>query len=256
MLPRPNLPRPELPLIQLVPNLLTLAAICAGLTALRLAFHGNFELAVSLIVLAAGLDGVDGRIARMLGSESDIGAELDSLADFLNFGVVPAMIVYLWALQDLRGIGWIAALIFAICCVMRLARFNVGMKSETQGPKEYFVGVPAPAGALLALLPLFAAFMAPSLPRLPDAAVSLYLVAVGALMISRLPTWSLKTSTIYAENARFVLVGVIAALAALITFPWETLVLADAAYLVGIVLAWRSKRKHVAKEDQGGHQGG
>jgi len=249
MLPRSGRPRPELPLIQLVPNLLTLAAICAGLTALRMAFMGNFELAVTLIVVAAGIDGIDGRIARMLGSESEIGAELDSLADFLNFGVVPGLIFYLWALQDLRGFGWLAALIYAVCCVLRLARFNVGMKSEsTSAPKDFFVGVPAPAGALLAFLPLFASFTLPRMPLLPDMANGLYLVAVGALMISRIPTWSFKNTTIYAENARFVLLGVISGLAALVTFPWETLMVADLLYLGGIVLAWRSKRR-AAEED-------
>lgn len=238
-------PRRELLLVQLIPNLLTLAAICAGLTAVRFAVQGGFDRAVALIVLAAALDGIDGRIARMLGSESDFGAELDSLADFLNFGVVPGLTVYLWALHDERGVGWIAVLVYVICCVMRLARFNVGIKSDTAQPadRNFFVGVPAPAGALLALLPVFVAFMLPAAPHVPYLALGAYLVLVGGLMISRIPTFSFKNSTVYAENARYVLVAGIAFVAALLTFPWVTLVCVDVLYLVGILLAIRSKRR-------------
>ena len=148
----PRSQKTELPLFQLVPNLITLAAICAGLTAIRFAFQGSIEYAVALIVLAAVLDGIDGRLARALKSESELGAELDSLADFLNFGVAPALTLYAWTLSEPRGAGWIAVLVYAICCVMRLARFNVS-RSETTGDSAYFEGFPSPAGAMLVMLP-------------------------------------------------------------------------------------------------------
>ncbi len=239
----PRKPRSELPLVQLIPNLVTLGAICAGLTAIRFAVEGRFQMAVALIVLAAVLDGIDGYLARMLKSESAIGAELDSLGDFLNFGAAPALIVYFWALHDGGGTGWIMVLVYAICCVVRLARFNVGSRSEAAGDNRFFTGVPAPAGALLALLPMFVTFMVPQPISLPPEVIGPYLVFVGTLMISRLPTFAFKSVTIYADYARYVLVACIALVAALVTYPWALLTAFDVIYLVGIVVAARAARK-------------
>ncbi|MEO1502492.1 MAG: CDP-diacylglycerol--serine O-phosphatidyltransferase, partial [Pseudomonadota bacterium] len=144
----------DLALVQLIPNMLTIAAICAGLSAIRFGVQGNYELAVLLIVAACILDGLDGKIARLVGGDSKMGAELDSLADFVNFGVAPPLVIYLWALQDMRSAAWLCVLIFAICCVLRLARFNVSNKADgVDQPDDFFVGVPAPAGAILVLLP-------------------------------------------------------------------------------------------------------
>ena len=235
-------PRHELPLLQLLPNFLTVGAICAGLTAIRFAFQGNYELAVALIVLAAAIDGIDGRIARLLKSESAIGAELDSLADFVNFGVAPGLILYLWALQDARSGGWIVVLLFAICCVLRLARFNVGLKAGN-GDGRFFTGVPAPAGALVVLLPLYISELMPTEPRFPPLAVGTYMVAIGLLMISRLPSPALKSVTVYPENAKFVVIGFVALGAALLTYPWATLVLLSLVYLLSLIWAWRAKRR-------------
>ncbi len=161
----------EFAIFQLLPNMLTIGAICAGLTAIRFGVQGNYLLAVQLILVASVLDGLDGRLARLLGADSKMGAELDSLADFLNFGVAPALIVYFWALQDVRGAGWIAALVYAVCCVVRLARFNVAGKSEEaeEGSGEFFVGVPAPAGALLVMLPMYLSFAFDDARLLPSA---------------------------------------------------------------------------------------
>ncbi|MCV2866934.1 CDP-diacylglycerol--serine O-phosphatidyltransferase [Defluviimonas sp. WL0075] len=242
----PRSQKSELHLFQLAPNLLTLAAICAGLTAIRFAFQGQIEFAVALIVLAGVLDGLDGRLARALKSESELGAELDSLADFLNFGVAPALTLYAWTLGEPRGAGWIAVLIYAICCVMRLARFNVGIKSAEGGDKRFFTGVPAPAGALLVLFPVFAAKAVEDWPVIPREAISFYMIVVGGLMISRLPTMSLKAVKINTEHARYVLVAVVAALAALVTYPWVTLFVADVAYMLGLIVAffqWRRNRR-------------
>lgn len=237
----PRKPKSELPLVQLLPNFLTVGALCAGLTAIRLAVQGQYQYALGMIVLAAILDGLDGRLARLLKSESEIGAELDSLCDFVNFGVAPALTLYLWALQDSRGAGWIAALIFAVCCVMRLARFNVGSRAVAADPgsKSHFVGVPSPAGAMLVLLPMFFAFMAPGLPRLPDAVIAIYMIGIGAMMISRIRTPSFKRVTVAAENAKFIVVAFVALAAALVTYPWETLFALDLAYIAALLWAWR-----------------
>ena len=149
----------------LVPNVITLLALCAGLTAIRMAFEDRYVLALAAIVFAAILDGIDGRLARLLKGTSRFGAELDSLADFVNFGVAPALILYFWGLHELKSAGWIAAMVFAICAGLRLARFNV-MIDDPDRPawtSNFFVGVPAPAGAITVLLPIYVVFL--GLPR-------------------------------------------------------------------------------------------
>lgn len=232
--------RVELPLTSLLPNLVTVAAICAGLTAIRFSLQHNYAVAVQLIIVAAVFDGLDGRLARMLKSETPLGAELDSLADFLNFGVAPGILLYVWAFAELRDEGWVAVVIYAVCCVLRLARFNVDSKAATEGAeKRFFTGVPAPAGAFLALLPIFASFTWSQEPLLPEPLIAVYIVAVGLLMISRVPTWSLKSLTIYRENARLFVVGFVAVLAALLSFPWISLTVLDFAYFAGMLWSWR-----------------
>lgn len=236
--------RRELPIVQLLPNLVTVAAICAGLTAIRFAAGGNFTVAVQLVLVAAVLDGLDGSLARLLKSASALGAELDSLADFLNFGIAPALLMYFWAFQDMRNLGWIAVVIYALCCVMRLARFNVGTKAETgDKPARHFEGVPSPAGALLVMLPLFIERAFPELPEIPDPLIGVYMLGVGLLMIGRLPTWSLKSVTIKRENVRYLYVGFVCFLAALISYPWTTLMTMNLLYLGSLVWAWRQTRK-------------
>ncbi len=237
-------PKVELPIIQLLPNLMTIAAICAGLTAIRFGFQGAFSLAVLLILIAGVLDGLDGRVARLLKSESEFGAELDSLADFLNFGVAPAFLMYLWALQDMRSAGWISVLIFAACSVIRLARFNVGNKSDsTVEDMRFFTGVPSPAGSLLVLLPMFISLQWPEAPLIPDSLIIVYIIFVGLLLISRIPTWSLKAMTIYGDNVKFLFVGFVIVISALLTYPWITLIVVDLVYLVGIIWTWRASKK-------------
>jgi CDP-diacylglycerol--serine O-phosphatidyltransferase len=189
------------------------------------------------------LDGLDGSLARLLKSASALGAELDSLADFLNFGIAPALLMYFWAFKDMGNLGWIAVVIYALCCVLRLARFNVGTKaSESDKPARHFEGVPSPAGALLVLLPLFIDRALPGAPAIPDAVVALYMLGVGLLMISRLPTWSLKSLTIRRENVRYLYVGFVCFLAALISFPWVTLMMMDLLYLLSLLWALRQAR--------------
>jgi CDP-diacylglycerol--serine O-phosphatidyltransferase len=230
----------DLQLVQLLPNLMTIAAICAGLTAIRFGFQADFERAVRLILLAAVLDGMDGRLARMLKSESKIGAELDSLADFLNFGVAPALIVHVWALQDWRGAGWMAVLVYTICCVLRLARFNVTSKEgDEAADKGFFLGVPSPAGALLVMLPMFVSFLFPQMPHVPVEFLAFYVVAVGLLMISNIPTYSFKKIAFSRRNAKFVVLGFVLLVAALLTYLWATLSLLSVGYAATVVWAIR-----------------
>ena len=244
-MPEPNgKRRRELFLLQLLPNFITFGAIAAGLTAIRLSIQGNIQVAVWLIVLAALLDGMDGRLARLLKSESAIGAELDSLADFLNFGVAPGIVLYLWAFDGARNLGWIAVLVYAICCVLRLARFNVDSRIPVgEGAAKGFIGVPSPAAALLAMLPVYLGFLLPGAPHLPEIAVGVWMVLVGLAMISRTPTPSLKSTRIYAENVPFAMVAFVILIAALVTYPWATLVTLCLAYLAALVWAWQRNRR-------------
>lgn len=243
----PAAPQTEFSLFQLLPNVLTILAICAGLTAIRLGVQGDYVRAVLLIIAAGIIDGIDGRLARLLGSSSKMGAELDSLADFLNFGVAAPLTLYFWALQDTRGVGWISVLVFAVCCVIRLARFNVSAKSEEPRDSAYFQGVPSPAGALLVMLPMYLSFAIADRAVLPDLAISAYMVLVGLLMISRLPTWSFKTTKISRDNVKFFLIGVAVFGAALLSFAWLTLIVLCLGYIVMVIWAWVDPRRPRAR---------
>ena len=226
----------ELLLLKLLPNLVSILALCAGLTAIRYAISGNFGMAVLLIGTAAALDGLDGRLARMLKSESAIGAELDSLCDLVNFGVAPALVLYLWGLRPESSFGWIAVLVYAVCCMLRLARFNVGSRAVGEpAEKTGFIGVPSPAGAMLVLLPVYLTFATSGAITVPPLVTSVWMLGVGALMISRVRTPSLKRTTIAADHARYVLVGAVVLVAALLTFPWVTLTALTGLYLAGIL---------------------
>lgn len=234
----------ELLVLKLLPNLVSILALCAGLTAIRFAIAGNFAMAILLIGTAAALDGLDGRLARMLKSESAIGAELDSLCDFVNFGVTPALVLYLWGLRPETSLGWIAVLLYAVCCMLRLARFNVGARAVGEAAeKTVFIGVPSPAGAMLALVPMYLAFALDNALVLPPVLVALWMAGIGALMISRVRTPSLKRLTIATEHARYALVGSVMVVAALLTYPWVTLLTLSLAYLTAILwLFLRSMR--------------
>ena len=233
----------KFPIIQLIPNLVTIIAIVAGLTAIRYGLEGNFERAVKLILLAAVLDGIDGALARLLKSESKVGAELDSLADFLNFGVAPPLIMYFWTLDNAKGLGWIAVLVFSIASVLRLARFNVSAKSDDdQDTKGYYIGIPSPAGALLVMMPMFLTFAVASGPFLPPLVVAAYVALIGLGLISRIPTWSFKAMSISREQAKFLVIGLVIVGAAVLSFPWETLLAIGFAY-IGIVIWCISTRR-------------
>ncbi|SFT06763.1 CDP-diacylglycerol---serine O-phosphatidyltransferase [Sulfitobacter marinus] len=228
----------EFSLFQLLPNMLTIAAICAGISAIRFAAEDKFALAVFLITLASILDGMDGRAARYLGSDSKIGAELDSLADFVNFGVAPPLVVYFWGLQDFYRAGWLAVLVFAVCCVMRLARFNVDSRTKTPlDDGGYFTGVPSPAGAMLVMLPIYLPCAFGPGAAMPDLLACLYIVFVGWVMISRIPTWSFKSVSFSRSNVTYFLIAFTSFIACLVSFPWATLVICCFAYAGSVLWA-------------------
>ncbi len=236
------------PLRLLLPNIVTLVALCLGMTAIRLAMEGSIEWAASAIVGAAVLDGLDGRIARALKGTSRFGAELDSLADFVDFGVAPAFVLWVADLHAVKSFGWVAALLFAMACALRLARFNVMLEDpdEPAWRKTFFVGMPAPAGAIVGLLPIYLRFAFDLSASTLSAAFleSLYVVAVALLMASRVPHFSGKSiGRVPREYVSVVLVGVAAVLLLVFVFPMQTLVAVTLAYLASIPLAVRRFRE-------------
>ncbi len=232
---------------RLIPNILTLLALCAGFTAMRFGLEGNWARAVVAILVAGVLDGLDGRIARILGASSRFGAELDSLSDFVAFGVAPAFIIYLWSLQSAGGFGWALTLLFAVCCVLRLARFNTALESAEPEPPwagNFFVGVPAPLGGALALIPLVL-WLETGLEIFANPVVTgLMVIGVSALMVSRVPTLAFKKTKIPPGYAGFVLLGVGAFFAFLISTPWITVAVSAVAYLISIPYSLLLYRKY------------
>jgi CDP-diacylglycerol--serine O-phosphatidyltransferase len=238
-----------IPVRLLVPNFITLLAICAGLTAIRLSTEGQVELALYAIVFAAFLDGIDGRIARLIKGQSKFGAELDSLADFVNFGVAPGLILYFWQLHELKNGGWIAAMVFAISGGLRLARFNASIDDPNKPAfaANYFTGVPAPMGAITVLLPIYLTFL--GLPRLPAVLTAFYTLLIAVLMVSRLPVFSGKTvrMRVPPELVLPVFVSVVFFIALLISYPFYILSAGSALYLLSLPFGWKSYRDHARK---------
>jgi CDP-diacylglycerol--serine O-phosphatidyltransferase len=235
--------RGQVPIRVLVPNIFTLVGLCAGLTAIRMGIEHRWDLAVAALVFAAFLDGIDGHVARLLKASSRFGAELDSLADFVNFGVAPAIIMFNWALEDLRSLGWIAVLVFAVCSALRLARFNVSLdRADVPAwKKAFFVGVPAPAGAIILLLPIYAQDLGLHLPSLTPL-VLVYTLGVALLMVSKVPTFSAKMlgQRIPREYVPPIFVAAALFIALLLTYPSLTLAAGSVIYLALIpVSAYR-----------------
>jgi len=230
---------------RLIPNILTVLALCAGLTSIRFALDNRWEAAVIAIVIAAILDGLDGRIARLLDSASKFGAELDSLSDFVSFGVAPAILLYYWTLQSAGGLGWVIALLFGVCVALRLARFNTRIDNADlpAWTSRFFVGVPAPAGAGLSLLPIFATLEFGSGFFNTPAFTGVVTVVVAALMVSRLPTYSLKRVRVPHNLVVPTLLGVGFLAAALVSMPWLTMIVLGVAYAASIPFSILSYRR-------------
>jgi CDP-diacylglycerol--serine O-phosphatidyltransferase len=240
------------PLLHLVPNLFTIMGLCAGLTAIRYALDDRFELAVTFILAAGVFDGLDGRSARLLKLTSKLGAELDSLADFLSFGVAPALLVYLWSLGAVKGFGWALAMLFATCCALRLARFNSELET-TDRPRwslHFFTGVPAPAAAGLALLPMVASFKLGDFVMRSWTLNAVFIAAVAVLMVSKVPTYSIKRIRIKPDSVlpALLLGGLVIAL--LVVEPWLVLALAGLGYLAMLPAGYLTARRMRQEEER------
>ena len=240
----------DIPLRAIFPNLLTLLAICSGLTSIRFAIEGKVEFAVAAIILAGFLDGIDGRVARFLKSASRFGEQMDSLADFVNFGVAPAMLLYFTILTEMGSLGWIAALIYVICACMRLARFNVMLDNPNTPAWHggFFVGVPAPAAALIVLLPVYLTLLGFESSQLWGWGTTVFTIFSAFLMVSSLPTFSGKD---FSRKMRrdlvtpFMILTVFIA-AMLLSYPWLTLTAFGSLYLLSLPFSMRSWNQNLA----------
>ena len=233
----------RIPFRAMIPNAITALALCMGLTGIRFAIGGEWEKALGAIILAGVLDGMDGRIARLLRAQSKFGAELDSLSDNIAFGTAPAIILFLWSLRHAPKFGWTAALALAVCCALRLARFNARLDAAEQPHKSagFNTGVPAPAGAGLAFIPMFLWLVSDHAPMFEQWPLVMgWTLFIAALMISSLPTYSWASIRIRREWRLFALAGVALFGAALLTAPWHTLLALAALYLLMIPFALMS----------------
>jgi len=242
----------EIPIRMVLPNLITVLAICAGLSGIRLAFEHRFETAVVMVLIAAFLDGIDGRGARLFKASSKFGAQMDSLADIVNFGAAPALVLYAYLIDRAGSPGWIAALLFVIACGLRLARFNV-LDEDLDRPAwqaEYFVGVPAPAGAGLVLLPTYIGFMGVEAERPLVYASVVYTVLIALLLISRLPVYSGKTirQRVSIDWVIPLIFGLVFYVLLLATYPWQTLSASVFAYLIFLPLSARAYTRRARLE--------
>ena len=234
-----------LPLRAVAPNAVTALALCSGLTGIRFAISAQWEIAVAMVMLAAVLDGIDGRIARMVRGESRFGAELDSLSDAISFGVSPALILYLWSLKDAPRLGWLVALVFAVFCALRLARFNAAIDVKDQPHKSagFLTGAPSPVGAGLAMLPLYLSFWTEMPIWRAPWIVGPWVALMATLMVSSVATFSWSSLKLR-NNIRFEAIAVVVALgAALFTLPWETLTALCALYLATLPFSVAAYRR-------------
>jgi CDP-diacylglycerol--serine O-phosphatidyltransferase len=245
----------EVPIRVLAPNLITLLALCSGLTAVKLGTEGRYELALWCVMFAAILDGVDGRLARLLKGTSRFGAELDSLTDFVNFGCAPALLLYMWILNGAGNAGWIAALVFAICMALRLARFNVQLDDPDKPAyaANFFMGVPAPAGAMIVLLPFYLVLVGMPKDSLPATVVLVYTVGIAALLVSRVPTFAAKKmgAAVGREWVILFLLAVAVFAGLLVAYTWIVMAVCTLIYL-GLIPYWvhwyrRLAREHAAR---------
>jgi CDP-diacylglycerol--serine O-phosphatidyltransferase len=243
----------RIPVRMLVPNFFTLLGLCAGLTSIRMSIEERWDVALAAIVFAAMLDGIDGRVARLLKASSRFGAELDSLADFVNFGVAPAILLFTWGLVDIKSIGWICVMIFALASALRLARFNVAVDEEKpKWQSNFFIGMPTPAAAIVVLLPFYMSNLGldANASRIAMSVVLVYTLVIATMMVSTIPTYSGKLlgERIRREWVLPIFVFAIGLVACLLTFPYETLAITSIIYLALIPLSWR---RFLAKEREG-----
>ena len=225
--------------MQVIPNMVTVTALCTGLSSIRFALLDRWEMAATLIIIAAVLDGLDGRVARLLRASSRFGAELDSLSDFIAFGVAPALVLYLYGLHVWAAVGWAIALFFSTAQALRLARFNsrLDLPESPDWTKSYSIGVPAPAGAMVALIPLMANFAWELDLQSHPYAIAFFMLTSALLMVSRIPTFLIKNAQLSNKHVRMILVAVAIFVAALFSVPWATLTIGSILYLLSIPIS-------------------
>lgn len=238
----------RIPVRMMVPNFFTLLGLCAGLSSIRMSIEGRYDFALAAIVFAALLDGIDGRIARLLKASSRFGAELDSLADFVNFGVAPAIMIFTWGLGEQKSLGWIAVMVFALASALRLARFNAALDDDRpRWQANYFMGVPTPAAAIVVLLPVYLEHVGVDLRSSSWALnfVLVYTIVIGIMMVSIIPTYSGKLlgERIRREWVLPLFIAAVTGVAYLVTYPYATLAVVSLGYLAFIPLSWRRFRK-------------
>ena len=243
----------------LLPNILTLAGVCLGISSIKFSIDGNFNLAVTLILFAAILDALDGRIARLIKGTSEFGKELDSLTDFVSFGIAPVFILYFWELNSYGKLGWAITLIYSVCCVLRLARFNLTKVDEAEEWKNnFFEGIPSPAGGLLILMPLIYELTNINLGYDVKKITPLFTILVAILLVSKIPTLSLKKISISPKATVFLLLSVGIIFIALLFYTHETLLIFGIGYLlsipVSIIVYNKQNKKNTEKISEDNHE--
>ena len=217
----------------ILPNMLTLIGVCIGLTSIRFALDGKFEFAIIAIIFAAVIDGLDGRIARLIKGTSKVGKELDSLTDMISFGVAPAFIMFFWKLNTLERFGWLLCLVYVICVALRLARFNINSNQETSWRDNFFEGVPSPAGGILVLIPLIYSFSEIQFVNLNyNILVPVFFLIISVLLISKIPTYSLKKIVVKRSTTIFLLFSIVLFFGLLLIFTFNTILISALIYLL------------------------
>ncbi len=243
----------------ILPNMFTLVGVCIGLSSIKFAFDGNFKFSIIAIIVAAIIDGLDGRIARLIKGTSRVGKELDSLTDVISFGVAPAFIMYFWSLNQIGRVGWLICLIYVMCVALRLARFNVSSEAEPSWRDNFFEGIPSPAGGVLVLLPLVYSFSEFQIIKLNyDLFVPIFFIIVSILLISKIPTYSFKKIKVQRNFTIFLLLGVVFYFGLILIYTFNALVLSALLYLLMIPISTAHylniNKKHNIQEDNNEHE--
>jgi CDP-diacylglycerol--serine O-phosphatidyltransferase len=237
----------KIPLYKLFPSVITILALCMGITAIKYTFENNFEMAVIMVLVACVMDGLDGPSARFLKSASDFGAQLDSLCDLVNFGVAPAIIIYNWELYKIRGLGWVIVLIYASCTALRLARYNVEIDNTLQGKNKqnntYFHGISSPCAAILALSPLISTFQLFQVESFNLFILGCFILFIALMMVSRIPTISTKAFAIKKRDIPFVMALFAILIASIFLMPWTLIPVLSIIYMISIPCTWYYYKK-------------
>ena len=234
----------------LLPNIITLGGVCLGISSIKFSIDGNFNLAVTLILLAAILDALDGRVARLIKGTSEFGKELDSLTDFVSFGIAPVFILYFWELNNYGKLGWAIALIYSVCCVLRLARFNLTkIDSNENWKNNYFEGMPSPAGGLLILMPLIFELSNMNLNFDLKNFTPYFTTLIAILLVSKIPTLSLKKISISPKSTVFILLGIGTIFISLLFYTFKTLLIFGFIYLISLPVSFLMYKKQMKKEN-------